>query len=233
VQNLNLQPTAVGRYLPGKSKTRMSGFQNIIFDFGNVLFHLDLGATERRLRHLLGDDRFEAARARLRAADVFNRYETGALSTEAFIASIRKATEPALTEAEVLDAWNAIFIEMPAEYFDLLERLRERYRVFLLSNINDLHARWIDQYMAEKHQRSDFRQRYFDAVYYSHEVGLRKPDERIYSYVLQDAGLRPEETVFIDDLEVNVRAAESVGIRGIIKTPDMDTAQLMRAFLSH
>ncbi|MCS7037239.1 MAG: HAD family phosphatase [Saprospiraceae bacterium] len=210
----------------------MSGLQNLIFDFGNVLFHLDLGATERQLRRLLGDDRFEAARAKLRAADVFNRYETGALSTEVFIEVLRRSSEPALTEAEVLEAWNAIFIGMPSEYFDLLERLRERYRVFLLSNINDLHARWIDRYMAEEHQRHDFRERYFDAVYYSHEVGLRKPDERIYAYVLQDAGLKPEETIFIDDLEANVRAAEALGIRGIVKTPDIDTAQLMRSFLT-
>ncbi len=210
----------------------MSDFRNIIFDFGNVLFHLDLGATERRLRQLLGDGQFEAARAKLQAADVFNRYETGALSTELFVDALRRSAEPMLTEAEVLEAWNAIFIEMPAEYFDLLERLRERYRLFLLSNINELHARWIDQYMAEKHQRSDFRQRYFDAVYYSHEVGLRKPDTRIYTYVLHHAGLLPQETVFIDDLEVNVRAAEALGIRGIVKPPHVDTAQLMRAFLN-
>lgn len=209
----------------------MAEIQNIIFDFGNVLFQLDLSATERRFRQQLGPQ-FEAAREKWLAADVFHRYETGALTTEAFVEAVRCAPEPPLGKSEVLEAWNAIFIGMPAEYFDLLERLRAHYRVFLLSNINDLHARWIDRYMKDVHQRGNFRERYFDRVYYSHEVGLRKPDQRIYAHVLQDAELRPEQTVFIDDLEVNVRAAEALGLRGIVKTPEVDTAQLMRSFLS-
>lgn len=182
----------------------MPHFQNIIFDFGNVLFDLDLGATERYLRQLLGD-RFEAARTKLSTEEVFQRYETGMLSTATFIEKMRHVIEPPLSEGEVLHAWQAIFIGMPREYFLLLEQLRKQYRVFLLSNINELHAQWIDNYMMEKHQLKDFRQRYFDAVYYSYEIGLRKPDERIYLHVLKDAGLDPKETVFIDDQEVNVR----------------------------
>ncbi len=208
----------------------MAQIRNIIFDFGNVLFQLDLSATERQLQQRLGSQ-FEAAREKWLAADVFHRYEIGALTTEAFVEAVRFAPAPPLEEREVLEAWNAIFIGMPAEYFDLLERLRAHYRVFLLSNINDLHARWIDCYMEKVHQRGNFRERYFERVYYSHEVGLRKPDRRIYAHVIQDAGLLPEQTVFIDDLEVNVRAAEALGLRGIVKTPEMDTAQLMRSFL--
>ncbi len=219
-------------YLPPRQRNNnMDNIRNLIFDFGNVLFHLDLSATERVLRERLGDQ-FEQAKAQWTGQDIFLRYQNGAISTAKFIDALCRGADPPLAEEEAVTAWNAIFIGMPSEYFDLLEQLRKRYRVFLLSNINDLHAQWIDRYMAQVHQKGDFKQRYFDGVYYSHLIGLSKPDRQIYAYVLRDADLKPRETVFIDDLEENVRAAEALGIRGIVKAPEVETAQLMRAFLS-
>lgn len=209
----------------------MTAIKNIIFDFGNVLFDLDLGATEREMQRLLGD-RYPAAKEKLLAADVFRLYEVGGLSTDEFVDALCRAAEPPLRVEQVVDAWNSIFIGMPRERFDLLLRLRQRYQVFLLSNINDLHANWIDAYMAREHGLSDFQSRYFDAVYYSHLMRLRKPDRDTYEYVLTDAELLPGETAFIDDLESNVAAAQAVGIRGILKTPDVDILAMMRPFAS-
>ncbi|MEQ1746494.1 MAG: HAD family phosphatase [Saprospiraceae bacterium] len=203
--------------------------KNIIFDFGNVLFDLDLGATERVLRQLLGG-RFGPAQEKLLASDVFRLYEVGGISTEEFVDALYQAAHPLLSAEQAVAAWNAIFIGMPRERFDMLLRLRQRYQVFLLSNINDLHANWIDAYMAREHGLTDFQLRYFDGVYYSHLVRLRKPDRDIYEYVLADAELLPGETVFIDDLEPNVQAAREVGIRGILKKPDTDILDLMCPF---
>lgn len=208
----------------------MTAIKNIIFDFGNVLFDLDLSATDRTLQQLLGDQ-YPTAKANLLADDVFRLYEVGGLSTDEFVDALCRAAEPPLSPEQVVAAWNAIFIGMPRERFDLLLALRQRYSVFLLSNINDLHANWIDGYMAREHGLSDFQSRYFDAVYYSHLVRLRKPDRDIYEYVLADAELLPGETVFIDDLEPNVAAAQAVGIRGILKTPEVDILTLMRPFV--
>jgi putative hydrolase of the HAD superfamily len=56
----------------------------------------------------------------------------------------------------------------------------------------------------------------FDAVVISGEVGMRKPEERIFTYVARRVGARPSQCVFIDDLAVNVRAAEAVGMTGIL-----------------
>lgn len=205
--------------------------RNIIFDFGNVLFDLDLEAPHRTIAALLGNE-YEAAREKLRAAGVFTLYETGGLSTEEFLDAVRFSGKTPLLPEQVTAAWNSIFVGMPRERFDLLLRLRQEYQVFLLSNINELHADWIDQYMLREHNLSDFQTRYFDAVYYSHLIRLRKPDRVIYEYVLADAELAPEETVFIDDLPENIAAAEEVGIRGILKTPELDVLALMEGFLS-
>lgn len=193
----------------------MQPVKNIIFDFGNVLFDLDLPAIERNLKLLCGEN-FAAAKEKLLRDKVFELYETGGLSTEEFVDTLRLAAQPPLTEGQVVAAWNSIFIGMPKARFEMLLQLRQRYKVFLLSNINDLHASWIDDYMVREHGIGDFHARYFDGVYYSHLIRLRKPDREAYEYVLADAELIPEETVFFDDMEINVEAARELGIRGIL-----------------
>jgi putative hydrolase of the HAD superfamily len=189
--------------------------KNIIFDFGNVLFDLDLDRTAREMQQLLGDN-YTPVLQKLRQQKIFETYEVGGLTTPEFIDEVRLAASPPLSESQVTDAWNSIFIGMPATRFDMLLRLRGRYKVFLLSNINDLHERWIAAYMEREHGISDFEHRYFDGVYYSHLIRLRKPDREIYEYVLADAELVPEETVFFDDLEANVEAAKKLGIQGVL-----------------
>lgn len=204
----------------------MSAIKNIVFDFGNVLFDLDLPAIGREIQQLVGDE-YETVRERLQKSGVFELYETGGLSTEEFIDAIRFAGPTPLSIEQVTRAWNSIFIGMPRERFDMLLRLRQQYNVFLLSNINELHAAWIDDYMLREHGLSDFQPRYFDGVYYSHLIRLRKPGREIYEYVLADAEILPQETLFIDDLEENVAAARELGIRGVVKRPDVDLLKLM------
>ncbi len=203
--------------------------KNIIFDFGNVLFDLDLPRIGQHFQAYWGEKAL-AARDKLNAAKVFELYETGGLSTEEFVNDLRFAVEPYLTEEQVINAWNSVFLGMPGERFDMLTRLREHYNVFLLSNINDLHARWIDDYMLREHGFSDFQTQFFDGVYYSHLIRLRKPDREIYEYVLADAELEPRETVFFDDLEENVEAARALGIQGILKRPEEDILEMMKGF---
>lgn len=208
----------------------MQPVKNIIFDFGNVLFDLDMPAIERHFRQYFGEN-FEAAREKLRRDRVFELYETGGLSTEEFVDVLRLASGPPLSREQIVAAWNSIFIGMPKHRLDMLFRLRRQYKVFLLSNINDLHAAWIDEYMLREHGIGDFQTRYFDAVYYSHLVRLRKPDREIYEYVLADAELAPEETVFFDDMPTNVKAARQVGIQGILHPPGKEIGEVIASLL--
>jgi glucose-1-phosphatase len=193
--------------------------KNLLFDFGNVLFDIDLPAIERSFRGLIGD-RFDAVWTELNRQQVFHLYETGGLSTSEFVDAIRFAAQPTqISEEQVVNAWNSIFIGMPRDRFDLLLRLRQRYQVFLLSNINDLHANWIDDYMVREHGIHDFQLLYFDGVYYSHLIRLRKPDADAFEYVLADTEIKAEDTLFIDDLTANVAAARQLGIEGIVHIP--------------
>ena len=193
----------------------MEYIKNIIFDFGNVLMDLDLPAVEREFQRLWGNQ-FEQARAKLGRDRIFELYETGGLSTDEFVAAIRYAGPSPLSKEQVVQAWNSIFIGMPKHRFDFLLQLRQRYKLFLLSNINDLHERWIADYMVREHQIHDYELKYFDGVYFSHLIRLRKPDRDIYEYVLADAEILAGESVFFDDLEINVEAARQTGIQAFL-----------------
>lgn len=184
---------------------------NIIFDFGNVLFDLDLPAFEREMT-LLCPGNYAKANAQLLRENVFELYETGGLSSAEFLAKISEATGVPAPAVEA--AWNSIFIGMPAHRFDMLLRLREEHKVFLLSNINEIHAQWISAYMLREHGYTDYETPHFDGVYFSHLIRLRKPTRESFEYVLADAELRPEDSVFLDDLPENAAAASALGIQG-------------------
>ncbi|MEO6037211.1 MAG: HAD family phosphatase [Saprospiraceae bacterium] len=207
----------------------MKGIKNLIFDFGNVLFDIDLSLIEEGLQQSFGEQ-YAAVRQKLQQNRIIELYETGGLSTTDFVETIRQAGHPAIPADQVIGAWNSIFIGMPAARFDMLLRLRQQYKVFLLSNINELHAGWITDYMVREHQIRDYESLYFDGTYFSHLVRLRKPDREIFEYVLADAELLPEETAFFDDMEINVEAARQVGIQGIWHPSGSDIVERMRTF---
>lgn len=192
----------------------MQDIKNIIFDFGNVLFDIDLLALKRNLRPLLGKHA-EEGWEQLRRERILELYETGGIDTEEFIEILQAAADPAPDVAQIVSAWNSIFIGMPRARLDFMLELRQRYKVFLLSNINEMHERWIAEYMVREYGLPDYESRYFDGVYFSHLIRLRKPDPLIYEYVLSDAELLPGETLFFDDLEVNVAGARQAGIRAV------------------
>jgi putative hydrolase of the HAD superfamily len=204
--------------------------KNVIFDFGNVLFDLDLPSIERNLQQLMGIG-YEQAREKLVRTRVFELYETGGMDSAEFLDQIRMSVPEPPAREVILDIWNAIFLEMPAHRFTMLQELRQKYKVFLLSNINELHEQWIADYMVRVHGIHDYENRYFDGVYFSHLIRLRKPDTAIYEYVLADAELKPEETVFFDDVAANIEAARAVGIKAFLHPVGSEIADHVKRVL--
>jgi putative hydrolase of the HAD superfamily len=205
--------------------------KNVLFDLGNVLFDLDLSRIDTGFRQLMGAP-YDQVHDQLLARRFFNLYETGGISTEEFVHTLCHAVEPVLSPESVVAVWNSIFLDFPKARLDMLLQLRQTHSVFLLSNINELHADWIDAYMLRTHGLSDYRALYFDGAYYSHLIRLRKPDADAFEYVLADAEMDPRETVFIDDVPENVAGAEAVGMRALCKSPEVDVAQLIMGYLA-
>jgi putative hydrolase of the HAD superfamily len=209
----------------------MPAIKNIIFDFGNVLFDIDMPSIERSFCILMGDQ-FENAWETLRNSRVLELYETGGMSTEEFVNTLCQLRVPALAPEEVVAAWNSIFIQLPIHRLTFMLELRQRYKVFLLSNINGLHEGWIADYAMREFGFSDYESRYFDGVYFSHLIRLRKPDPAIYEYVLADAEIRPEETLFFDDLPENIAAARQTGIQGVLHPPGTEIVEHVNKVLA-
>jgi putative hydrolase of the HAD superfamily len=102
--------------------------------------------------------------------------------------------------------WNDIFWENPGME-RLLVRIKKHYPLYLISNTNALHF---------THLKKHFKLlRHFDRKFPSHEVGARKPCLAIYRRVLKKIGLRPEETVFIDDMKSFIEGARKAGMHAI------------------
>lgn len=189
----------------------MPKFDTLVFDFGNVLIDLDLEATWRQLSDLLGADGLASAKA----TTVFDDYEVGTLQDETFLNRLqRHATGKVPTGRQLMDAWNAMLLGIPKHRFEFLYELRRAdYRVFLLSNTNAMHIAWVDQYLRSEYGSSipEFGSHYFDAAYYSHLIGHRKPNRACYDWVATAAELDLGTTLFIDDNAENIAGAEAAG----------------------
>ena len=190
-----------------------STVKNIIFDLGNVIVDLDIPRTELSLNHVLGEDYRKNLKEIVGERDILHDFEIGKIDEETFFKTLRKSALTPLTLRQIKDAWNAMLLQIPLARLQMLERLKQNYRIFLLSNTNVTHIDWIHGYLSVVHDIHDFEKKYFEKVYYSHEIQLRKPDVHIYDYVVRDAHLIATESLFIDDDKVNIEGAKRVGLQ--------------------
>ena len=186
----------------------MAKVKYLLLDLGNVLFDLDEPATVAEMKSLLDVEEFpEDLPVAIRG------YDTGVWSTERFINYFLRQAKPGVVARDVVQAWNRMMVGMRPEVLDLLEILGMRYPLYLLSNINDLHYEWFMKHLAEEHDITDFSERFFVKTYYSHLIGYRKPDRECFEWVLQDAGIPAEKTLFIDDKKENTDGAAVIGLQ--------------------
>jgi glucose-1-phosphatase len=212
-----------------QNSLKMTKIKNLIFDLGNVIIDLDMERTFAQLRHYLGAD-YGAALKNLFDKDVFIEYEIGNISETEFLHHLRAVADMPVGIGQLRDAWNALLLDIPFQRLEMLERLKQKYQVFLLSNTNDSHLYYVHGYLKTVYGIENFEERFFHRPYYSHLLGLRKPNRDIYEFVLKDAQLNPAETMFFDDMLVNVKGAQSVGIQAILHRAGMEIVDVLRDF---
>jgi glucose-1-phosphatase len=207
-----------------------TNIKNIIFDLGNVIIDLDIDRTWFHLKHWLGDDYDTVLKQIHPDMDIFIEFEIGKISEQQFFEALRATTEAPLSIRQLKEAWNAMLLQIPAKRFEMLSRLKERYNVFLLSNTNETHVNWVDGYLQTVYNFTiqDFDARYFHKPYYSHLIHLRKPNTNIYEYVLADAGLKAEESLFIDDNFHNIEGAKKVGLQTYLHPIGAEIADVLK-----
>jgi glucose-1-phosphatase len=187
----------------------IEGIRNIIFDLGVVILNIDFQATEREFKRL-GFHEFDELYTQARQIGLFDRLEQGEISPDKFRNELRKLIGIAISDVQIDNAWNSMIGEFPLKRIKFLEELKQKYRIFLLSNTNKIHFDFYNEIF-----RKEFGYNFselFEKMYLSFEIGMRKPDKRIFEYALKQSRLKPGETLFIDDMLQHVEAAMTCNI---------------------
>lgn len=188
---------------------KRKGIKNLIVDFGGVLIDLDRPRCIENFKKL-GLPDVEVMLDLYHQQDFFHNYEKGVISSDEFRNTLREKIGKPVTDAQIDNAWNSFLLSIPEYKLDLLLRLRKDYVVYLLSNTNEIHWQWSLQHVFP--YKAFRAEDYFEHIYLSYEMKMAKPDVEIFQKVLDDTGISPKETLFIDDSEANCRAAETLGI---------------------
>lgn len=188
--------------------------KNIILDFGDIFINLDKKATTKALANLGVTKITDEIKA------ILHQYEKGLISTEDFTQFFKDTFN--ISQEKFIKIWNAVLLDFPEERLVFLEELAnsKKYRLFLLSNTNDLHIKWVKNSLGAKFY-NDFKS-CFEKFYLSYKIHFKKPDTDIYQFVLNENNLIPEETLFVDDLKENTEAAKSLGIQTWNLIPEKD-----------
>lgn len=191
----------------------MQPIKNILFDLGGIFLNLNFGLTEKAFRNL-GVTHFSEMFTQHHSNPLFIQLETGKLGETEFYENFRKQSGTSITDEQIRNAWNALLLDFPTERLEWLRNMGKKYTVYLFSNTNIIHYQAFMEIYRQATGKQDFNS-YFRKAYYSHELGLRKPDPASFSRILAEQGLAAEETLFIDDTFKNVEAAQSLGMQTI------------------
>jgi FMN phosphatase YigB (HAD superfamily) len=187
--------------------------KNIIFDFGGVICNIDFKLTEQRFIDL-GLKGFDTQQGIRERDTIFGRFEEGKILPSEFRDSIRKFLIHQVSDREIDDAWNALLLDIPEARVSLLEALRKNYRIFLLSNSNEIHYIKYRQEFEDRYGYPHF-DALFEKAFFSYRIMLKKPGQAIFDYVLKERGLDPSETLFIDDSIQHVEGARLAGMHAL------------------
>jgi glucose-1-phosphatase len=199
---------------------KMQNIENIIFDLGGVILNLDNRRTEDAFV-AMGAKNFGENFGHGFAASFFRDYEIGSISDQQFLADLKKLINSPVSDETIIHAWNALLLDFPPARIRLLQELRNRYRLFLFSNTNALHLAALKKIYTESFGKGSL-DNHFEKTYYSHLIGLRKPDLASYKYIIDQNKIQPEKTLFVDDALINIKGAIAAGLQGFYLKPGMD-----------
>lgn len=189
----------------------MAKTKSIIFDLGGVLLNINYHKTLEAFKEL-GYEDFEKMYSQYTADALFEDLETGKISADDFYSKILKGKESAITRPQVTFAWNNMLLNFRIKSLEFLKELAKQYDLYLLSNTNEIHLNAFEKLLKMETGMASL-DHLFTKAYYSHRINLRKPNDTIFEFVLKDAGIKAEETLFIDDSWNNIEAAKALGFK--------------------
>jgi len=193
------------------STVDLNNVTTILFDLGGVILDLDMQRTFDRFAEL-AQMSLEEITHKISTDPVFGRFERGMISSEEFRDHLSGVIGDEVSITELDKAWCAMLMGLPRLRLETINNLRPAYTTAVLSNTNAIHVNEFNK-IVEKEFPGDSFNKFFDKVYYSHQLHLSKPDPVIYEVVLNDLEKQPNEVLFIDDTYENIESANRMGMR--------------------
>lgn len=182
------------------------GIKTIIFDLGNVIVDY---SNQRLYENLAGCAELEwrEVKDRIERSEITEEFDRGKFSGRKFYGKLSNLIGMEISYEDFKGVWSSHF-SRKKEMEKLVKKLKNNYKLFLLSNINELHYGWLEEnYPILKS---------FDEHVLSFKVGKRKPNPEIFEIALEKTGAKPKGCAYTDDIEKYVKVADNLGIRGIV-----------------
>ena len=207
----------------------MAAVKNLIFDLGNVLYDIDFKKMNIAFASI-GIEGFDQYFTLNKSHQLFLDLEMGFVNEQEFYDGVRTLSNLPLSNNQINYAWNALLVGFRKNSIQWIYENNKRYNTFLYSNTNQIHH---DHFISEfeKDVANYSFVSLFKTPYFSHEMGMRKPDPASFTYIIEKEGLMAGETLFIDDNEPNIIAAASVGLQVLHLKEGMRVEKDIAAYL--
>ena len=190
---------------------KTSDIETIIFDFGGVILDIDPQLTMDEFAKL-GARKLDADQTQNLINNIIRKFEKGIFTPEVFRNKMREYLQiENATDQEFDDAWNALLFDIPAKRLKAIEKSKDHYNIYLLSNSNEIHY---DLYVRDLQLRFGYREfdELFHKAYFSFDLHMAKPDSEIFEFVIHQHNLDRAKTLFIDDTDENLLTAHKLGL---------------------
>lgn len=197
--------------------------RNVIFDLCGPIITIDIRRIDQSL-HRLGATA-EEPYIELYRAGVTKLFESNAMSPHAFFDSVRFLLNISASNDDIANAWNSLIVNFDLRHAAFVQQIHANHPTFLLSNSDIVNARHFHHFLNTR-AGFPFIEQCFNQVYFSYSVGMRKPDPSIFRHVVEQNGLKAEETLVIDDCLKHCLGAREAGLQAHHLVPGQSILQL-------
>jgi putative hydrolase of the HAD superfamily len=181
----------------------------LLLDLGGVILNIDYDLTAAAFLQLTGQN-FEKIYTQANQTTLFDRLEKGIIGETEFYSEIRQFFGGEWHENDIRTAWNKMLLNLPENRLQFIESAAKKIPIFVLSNTNVIHKQAFDEIL----RLSGLFERFyacFQKVYFSHEIGMRKPDAEVFEFILAENNIPKEKILFVDDSSQHIAGAKKLG----------------------
>jgi len=191
----------------------LQGVDAVLFDFGNVLIDLDYPKIIQEFKKVANKNQ-ENIRKLVMDSKVLIKFETGQIGPDRFLNAVNQILATSLSEQEFETIWNSMLKSITKERMDKVLEIGKRFDTYILSNSNITHEIAFEAMVMDATGKESIRD-FVKEAYFSHEIGMRKPDQDIYEFVIDDISNYPSRMLFLDDRLDNIEAARTAGLKAV------------------